>query len=305
MAGSATAYKINRATPRLAYQVFPNSFGVSQTAAQKVLKLARKGRGTVLTPGCNTPMEMYQIMAMEGEKLFPPLLRGEKGNFHIGMIDGIEWHMEHPFSFPPYFINQVLGAFSGEPLVGLTSKEARLAAIHRVYGEFKNVFIPHLPKNGELKKNMVGRILYAAWIMQRSPIDLGIFGLGPDHMAFLGPGTNFANKYAGSLYAERVPLWGDIRSWKWTATSDGACSCTKLGTCSTKRESPEHAISITLETILDMKEIVVMAMGESKAPHVRRLLYGKYEPEIFPPHYLAQAKGKVAVLLDEAAASQL
>jgi glucosamine-6-phosphate deaminase len=220
----------------------------------------------------------------------------------MGMIDGIEWHLEHPFSFRHYFIQQFLGAFANEPLNGQLTPEAKQAAIVEVYKTFKNVFVPHLPRNGRLVDNMAERILYSAWIRQRSPIDLGIFGLGPDHLAFLGPGTRLPANDNG-LPAARVPLWGDIRAWKWTATSDGACSCTKLGTCRAKRESPEHALTITLETILDMKEIVVMAMGQNKAETVRRLLYGEYEPERFPAHFLAEAKGKVTVLLDEAAAS--
>jgi 6-phosphogluconolactonase/glucosamine-6-phosphate isomerase/deaminase len=60
-----------------------------------------------------------------------------------------------------------------------------------------------------------------------------------------------------------------------------------------------------LRTILEARLILLMATGGRKAPYVKRLIEGPYDPMHFPAHYLAEAQGEVIIFLDEAAASQV
>ena len=75
--------------------------------------------------------------------------------------------------------------------------------------------------------------------------------------------------------------------------------------CDVRTEAPEHALTITLNTFLTARRIVLMALGHGKAEAVERLIYGVSEPENFTAHYLELARDRVTVLLDEGAAARL
>jgi len=275
---------------------------VGRSAAKMVMDIARTGQGTVLTPGCNTPREMYRELALQGKEILPPLLKGEKGGLFMGMIDGVEWPVDHPYSFRHYFIQQFLGAFAAKPLSSTENGAQSKAAIQEVYNSFKNVFVPHIPRDGELVSNIKHETLFDLWLEQRLPIDLMVLGLGPDgHIAFLGPQTEYRQN---ELPAKRIKLWEEIRDWKWVDESEETCQCVQ-DSCDLVREAPEYALTVSLSTILNAKKIVLMAMGYGKARAVLRLIAGELEPYSFTAHHLVQVKDKVTVLLDEPAARLL
>ncbi|MBU0671481.1 MAG: 6-phosphogluconolactonase [Candidatus Margulisbacteria bacterium] len=281
---------------------------VSRQAAQSILDLAKSGKGTVLTPGCNTPIRMYWAlskMAKEEGVDLSGLLKGEQGNFQMGMIDGIEGQLEHPYSFKYYFIKNFLKHFLPEDFRLPSDPAARRTAIQEIYQTFKNVYVPHLPGNTDLATKLAEEGQFNLWLGKHSPIDLIVCGIGPDgHIAFLGPGQELVPR---ALPARTVELWQGIRSWKWLDESRETCACVKENCDISTRGAPQHALTISLNTFITAKKIILMAIGRGKAEAIRELFYGTYNPSNFTAHYLGQplVRNKVTILLDEEAAREL
>ena len=236
-----------RKQPLLPYRVmsYPE---MSREAANMVLDLARTGRGTVLTPGCNTPVLMYRNLVKRAREVnLRALLRGEKGDFHMGMIDGTEAPYEHRSSFVDYFVRNFLCDIWGDDSLYNTKDPAKRACeLLDIDWEFPNVYIPWMPKDFHPIDRFHEVLSFSIWLLKRSPIDLIICGIGPDgHIAFLN-GQNHKSKINpypySSFLAARVKLWDGIRGWKW-GDSDGACACTKES-CSIQKETPEYALTI-------------------------------------------------------------
>jgi len=300
-ASTISTARIVRVQPRLEYQVMTRE-AASQRAADEIMEVARRGRGTVLTPGCNTPKLMYQRLFVTGALELAPLLRGERGDFAMGMIDGVEWQVEHPYSFPYYFIDRFLARFALAPLNSIADPQERAALIEHTYSLFKHVYVPHIPKDADPEAKLSALEEFNSWLYQRLPIDLLVLGLGPDgHIAFLGPGTDIKELESPACW---ISLWEGIRNWKWLKSSDEACECVREG-CDIEVDAPESALTISLSTVISARKIILMAFGQGKAAAVRQLLNGNYRPEQFTAHYLAEVKNKVTVLLDEPAASLL
>lgn len=266
-----------------------------------ILDQARTGRGTVLTPGCNTPLEMYRYLGplagREGIDL-PELLMGRRGDFHLGMIDGVEWTLEHPYSFPYYFSQYFLRYLGLPSLCARTDPAEKRMIIEHAFKIFKNVFVPWMPKEATLDEKMAQVYKFYSWLENKLPIDLIVCGIGPDgHIAFLGKGQQ-----RFLMPANRVKLWREIREWKWGNPSDESCICRKVGE-GDKCEIPEHALTINVDTFLNARRVVLMATGDHKAEAVKRLLKGPYDYREFVAQYLWEVGGEVTVLLDHEAAS--
>ena len=135
---------IPRRAPRLNYQVMPAE-AVASHAARMIIEVAKQKRGTFLPPGCNTPSRMYQQLFVEGGALLSPLLQGKEGDVAMGMIDGVEWRIAHPYSFHYYLHQRFLGRFAFAPIRSIEDPVVRRAAIERVYAAFKNVYVPDIP----------------------------------------------------------------------------------------------------------------------------------------------------------------
>jgi len=304
MAGTITTSiraSVHKATPRFNYQVVSRETA-SQNAADAVMEVAGRGKGTVLTPGCNTPLLMYQRLFLSGQQEMSSLLRGEKGDFHLGMIDGVEWPLQHPYNFRYYLVQHFLGYFAFGRPQSIEDPEARVAQIRQTYSFYKNVYVPDINPEAPIENKLAQVGEYNQWLMQRPTIDLIILGLGPDgHIAFLGPGEDYN---AVEQPAKVVKLWPGIREWKWLQLSEEACECVREG-YEVERDAPEYALTITLNTIYSARRILLMAFGRGKAEAAQRLLFGDPEPQRFTAHYLARVGDKVTVLLDEPAAGLL
>lgn len=273
----------------------------SREASRMVLEVARSGRGCVLTPGCNTPIRMYELMwqAALGDLKLAQQLKGETGSFSLGMVDGLEWPATDPLDFRYYFYQRFLKNILGFPSLCSYPPSIRKSFLDQAYAFAPNIFIPHLDPAASPEEKEAGAGNFDQWLRARFPIDLVVLGLGPDgHIAFLGPGQVL--HYDGIL-AKRVELWNEIRDWKWLSGQAENCVCTQE-TCEAEKKAPEFALTVTLETILSARQVLLMAFGAGKAEAVHRLMSGDFDPEKFTAHYLALAEGKVTILVDKEAA---
>lgn len=287
--------------PHFNYRVLP-AHEVNRTVAKQILKIADTGRGTVLTPGCNTPLNMYKELFVQGGIRLGRMLTGETGDFQMGMIDGVEAKLEHPFSFRFYFIQHFLRYFMFNPLHSVKDPDQRAEIINWTYAKFKNVYVPHLTAGASLEAQSAETAEFRQWLTGRGPVDLMVLGLGPDgHIAFLGPGERRVDI---EPTAKRVMLWDEIRQWKWqNEDSDATCECVRE-ICE-KPVAPQFALTVSLSTILSSKRILVMALGRDKAEAAAKLLEGEPKPENFTAHHLLAARERVTVLMDEGAAGLL
>ncbi|WP_407887248.1 glucosamine-6-phosphate deaminase [Levilactobacillus sp. N40-8-2] len=122
-------------------------------------------------------------------------------------------------------------------------------------------------------------------IIAENPIDLQLLGLGQNgHIGFNEPGTDpqsTTHKVAltASTIAANARFFDDAE------------------------EVPRYAYSMGIGSILQAKQILIVAYGEAKAAAVAAMIQGPVTPDV-PASYL-QTHPNVHVILDEAAASQL
>lgn len=126
---------------------------------------------------------------------------------------------------------------------------------------------------------------YEALIKKTGVIDLQILGLGVNgHIAFNEPGTSFTSRTQRTDLVEET-IEANARFFE------------------NKADVPTQAITMGIETIMESKEIILLASGENKAEAVKRLVEGEVT-EDFPASIL-QKHPHVTIVIDEAAASLL
>lgn len=139
----------------------------------------------------------------------------------------------------------------------------------------ENVFFPEEDKCDE----------YETLIEQAGGLDLVVLGLGENaHFGYNEPATPFASlthvqKLTDATKRQNAVIFGGEDS------------------------VPEKAVTMGIKTITAAKEIFVLAFGESKAPAVHKMLYGRND-SVVPAAFL-QIPMNVTVFIDEAASSQL
>ncbi len=126
---------------------------------------------------------------------------------------------------------------------------------------------------------------YERAIAQAGGIDLLLLGIGRSgHVGFNEPGATPADR-------TRLVVLDEI------TRKDAASDFFE------ERYVPRQAITMGVGTILDAREIVLVATGEHKAPIVRRAVEGEPAPQV-PATYL-QLHPNATVYVDQAAASEL
>lgn len=155
---------------------------------------------------------------------------------------------------------------------------------------FDHVDIPaenvHVP-DGTLAPDEVGRYCesYEQAIRDAGGIDIQLLGIGrTGHIGFNEPGSSAASR-------TRL-IWLD-KLTRLDAASDF------FGI----EHVPSRAITMGVGTILDAREIVLMAYGENKAPIIARAVEGSVSPAV-AASYL-QNHERATVVVDEAAAADL
>lgn len=107
-------------------------------------------------------------------------------------------------------------------------------------------------------------------------LDLIFLGMGPDgHTASLFPGTAALQERNKSVTSNYVP---------------------KLDT---------RRLTLTAPAINRAANIIFLIAGEAKAPALKEVLEGEYQPQIYPSQLIRPSQGKLTFLVDEAAAAQL
>ncbi|MDQ3928499.1 MAG: 6-phosphogluconolactonase [Chloroflexota bacterium] len=106
--------------------------------------------------------------------------------------------------------------------------------------------------------------------------DLIFLGMGDDgHTASLFPHTAAIRKYDQLVAANYVDK---LNTWR---------------------------ITLTYPVLNEASHVLFMVAGESKAPALKQVLEGEYNPEEYPSQLLREASGHVTWLVDRAAAAQL
>lgn len=126
---------------------------------------------------------------------------------------------------------------------------------------------------------------YEALIKKTGQVDVQILGLGVNgHIAFNEPGTSFSSRTQRTDLVEET-IEANSRFFE------------------NKADVPTQAITMGIETIMESKEIILLASGENKAEAVKQLVEGEVT-EDFPASIL-QKHPHATIVIDEAAASLL
>lgn len=122
-------------------------------------------------------------------------------------------------------------------------------------------------------------------ILDENPVDLQILGIGPNgHIGFNEPGSPFDSK------TRLVDLTDEtIQANKRFFESEA--------------DVPKQAFSMGIGSILNSKQIILMAFGENKAKAVEQTVHGDVTEDV--PASVLKNHANTVVLLDEAAASLL
>lgn len=109
-------------------------------------------------------------------------------------------------------------------------------------------------------------------------LDLILLGMGDDgHTASIFPGTNAVHEHEKMVLAHHVEAKGDL--WR---------------------------ITLTAPAILRSSNIMFLIAGADKAPALREVLEGDYNPDKYPSQLIARSDHQhIIYALDEAAAAQL
>lgn len=147
----------------------------------------------------------------------------------------------------------------------------------------KNYFLPNgmIPKD-QIKKHAAD---YEKMIEDAGGIDLQILGIGQNgHIGFNEPGS---------------PVYSKTR----LITLDNSTRMANAHEFTNLSEVPRMAITMGLSTIMESKQIILMAWGKEKAPVIKKAVEDKPTEEI--PASLLQHHDHVTFVLDEFAASEL
>ncbi|MDZ5474125.1 glucosamine-6-phosphate deaminase [Bacillus sp. 31A1R] len=199
-----------------------------------------------------------------------------KGVYHYLVKD----HQETQTSY------QQIKTFNLDEYVGISAHDSN--SYHYFMREhlFNHIDIPaeHTYIPSGVSTNLEKECLhYEEKIRLHGGVDLQLLGIGQNgHIGFNEPGTSFKSR------THIVPLTESTR--KANARFFPSIE-----------EVPTHAITVGIGTILDSKEILLLASGKAKAEAISRLLNGDLDEE-FPASSLLTHK-HVTVIADEEALS--
>ncbi len=127
---------------------------------------------------------------------------------------------------------------------------------------------------------------YEAKLAAAGGLDLAVLGIGENgHIAFNEPGSPVDSR---TRVLELTPESQDQAAAYWKGVFP----------------APTHAMTIGVATILDARQILLIATGEAKAPILARALRGPITDDV-PASHLRTAPDKLTVLIDQDAAAEL
>ena len=122
-------------------------------------------------------------------------------------------------------------------------------------------------------------------LIDQHPIDVQILGIGENgHIGFNEPGTSFDSK---TQYVELTPSTIEANQRFFD----------------TKEDVPTHAYSMGIDSIMQAKQIILLAFGENKADAIQKTVEGPIDESV--PASILQKHPNVYVILDKDAAKLL
>ena len=145
---------------------------------------------------------------------------------------------------------------------------------------FKHSYLPD-----GLAKDVDAEVERYERILQENPVDLQLLGIGSNaHIGFNEPGTPFTQR-THKVHLTESTIEANKRFFE------------------KEKDVPRHAYSMGLQSIMDAKEIVLIAFGPKKIHAIKGLVEGPITEEV--PASILQKHPKVTVICDEAAAALL
>jgi len=235
----------------------------------------------------------YEEMSKEAAKIIKELIE-RKPNCVLGLATGstpvglykelIRMHREEGLDF-----SQVI-TFNLDEYYGLTPDHPQSYRYFMEENLFKGINIKkentHVP-DGTVKLEEVEEYCrkYEEMIKQAGGIDIQVLGIGGDgHIAFNEPGSSLASRTRLVALDEQT-IKDNSRFFE------------------SEEEVPRFALSMGVGTILEAKEIILLANGKKKAEVVAKAIEGPVTSQITAS--ALQLHPKVTAILDEEAASQL
>lgn len=178
--------------------------------------------------------------------------------------------------------------FNLDEYVGLAVDEKNSCHYHMDEHLFKQTDFKveniHLP-NGVAEDLEAECVCYENLIKQAGGIDLQILGIGLNgHLGFNEPGSSFNS----------ITRIVDLTKGTRQANAKNFINI---------KEVPKQAITMGIATIMQARQIILLANGRQKAGIIKRALQG--EVTIKVPASVLQKHNNTAVILDEEAASKL
>ena len=145
---------------------------------------------------------------------------------------------------------------------------------------FKHSYLPD-----GLAEDVDAEVVRYERILQENPVDLQLLGIGSNaHIGFNEPGTPFTQR-THKVHLTESTIEANKRFFE------------------KEEDVPRYAYSMGLQSIMDAKEIVLIAFGPKKIHAIKGLVEGPITEEV--PASILQKHPKVTVICDEAAAELL
>lgn len=145
---------------------------------------------------------------------------------------------------------------------------------------FKHSYLPD-----GLAEDVDAEVVRYENILQENPVDLQLLGIGSNaHIGFNEPGTPFTQR-THKVHLTESTIEANKRFFE------------------KEEDVPRYAYSMGLQSIMDAKEIVLIAFGPKKIHAIKGLVEGPITEEV--PASILQKHPKVTVICDEAAAELL
>ena len=145
---------------------------------------------------------------------------------------------------------------------------------------FKHSYLPD-----GLAEDVDAEVVRYERILQENPVDLQLLGIGSNaHIGFNEPGTPFTQR-THKVHLTESTIEANKRFFE------------------KEEDVPRYAYSMGLQSIMDAKEIVLIAFGPKKIHAIKGLVEGPITEEV--PASILQKHPKVTVICDEAAEALL
>lgn len=199
------------------------------------------------------------------EGMYRYLIKDHKEN-HTTYSRAITFNLDEYIGLPPHHPNSYRYYMNSRLFDHIDIEESRV----------------HIPR-GDLENPEAECTIYEELIQKNNGIDLQVLGIGANgHIGFNEPGSSMQSR---THIVELTPSTRSANARYFDSLE----------------EVPTHAITMGIATIMESKEILLLASGAHKSGAIKRLLEGGVSEE-FPASILNE-HSQVTIIADEAALS--